>query len=138
MFDLDRSEKSAMSTAKVVYYKDMVKNHIAFLSEKLREDSVWQESADAVQKGISTAFSSSKINLDTKLTLSSSDKAGIAKIQETLSSTIKNEISEEVRVLSAIKDLVAAISGKVSAPATVQSVYIPIETQQSSEISLAQ
>ena len=138
MFDLDRSEKSAMSTAKVVYYKDMVKNHIAFLLEKLREDSVWQESADAVQKGISTAFSSSKINLDTKLTLSSSDKAGIAKIQETLSSTIKNEISEEVRVLSAIKDLVAAISGKVSAPATVQSVYIPIETQQSSEISLAQ
>ena len=83
-------------------------------------------------------ISHSKINLDTKLTLSSSDKAGIARIQETLSSTIKNEITEEVKVLSAIKDLVATISGKVSAPSTVQPVYIPVETQQSPEVSLAQ
>lgn len=138
MFDIDRSEKSDISTAKVVYYKDMLKNYTTFLSDKLKEDSVWQESADAVQESLSTAFSSAKINLDTKLMLSSSDKAGIARIQETLSSTIKNEITEEVKVLSAIKDLVATISGKVSVPSTVQPVYIPIETSQSSEISLAQ
>ena len=138
MFELDRSEKSDMSTAKVTYYKNMVKNYTEFISEKLQEDNVWQESADAVQESLSTAFKSSKINLDTKLTLSSSDKAGIARIQETLSSTIKNEITEEVRVLSAIKELVATISGKVSAPSTVQPVYIPVETQQSPEVSLAQ
>ena len=138
MFELDRSEKSDMSTAKVTYYKNMVKNYTEFISEKLQEDNVWQESADAVQESLSTAFKSSKINLDTKLTLSSSDKAGIARIQETLSSTIKNEITEEVKVLSAIKDLVATISGKVSAPSTVQPVYIPVETQQSPEVSLAQ
>lgn len=120
------------------YFKDMVSRYTTFLSKKLEEDSVWQESAEAVQKSLGEAFSSAKINVDTELKLSSEDKAGISRIQETLSSSIKDTISEEVQVLRSIRDLVSSISNKVVKLQDTQPVYISVPSQRESELQLAQ
>ena len=138
LFDLNRNEKASITTAKVTYYKNMVSRYTTFLSKKLEEDSVWQESAEAVQKSLGEAFHSANINVNTELKLSSEDKAGISRIQETLSSSIKDTISEEVQVLRSIMNLVSSISGKMSTMSNTTPVYMPIVTNNEPELQLAQ
>ena len=138
LFDLNRNEKASVTTAKVTYYKNMVSRYTTFLSKKLEEDSVWQESAEAVQKSLGEAFHSANINVNTELKLSSEDKAGISRIQETLSSSIKDTISEEVQVLRSIMSLVSSISGKMNTMSNTTPVYMPIVTNNESELQLAQ
>ena len=138
LFDLNRNEKASITTAKVTYYKNMVSRYTTFLSKKLEEDSVWQESAEAVQKSLGEAFHSANINVNTELKLSSEDKAGISRIQETLSSSIKDTISEEVQVLRSIMNLVSSISGKMNTMSNTTPVYMPIVTNNEPELQLAQ
>ena len=138
LFDLNRNEKASVTTAKVTYYKNMVSRYTTFLSKKLEEDSVWQESAEAVQKSLGEAFHSANINVNTELKLSSEDKAGISRIQETLSSSIKDTISEEVQVLRSIMSLVSSISGKMNTMSNTTPVYMPIVTNNEPELQLAQ